>query len=112
MSKKKLQKLKKKQGKGEEEASKEDDFQVNLQDDRFGAVFESADFNVDPSHPNFKKTKSMQAIVDEKQNRITSGKRKMNSGEEITKKVKPNAKSSSESSKDSLQKLMHSVKAK
>ena len=116
MSKKKLKKLKKKQDKEEEEeASKEDDFQVNLQDDRFGAVFESADFNVDPSHPNFKKTKSMQAIVDEKQKRITSGKRKMNAnkgGEEIAKKVKPNVNSSSESSKDSLQKLMHSVKAK
>ena len=43
---------------------------MDLQDERFGAVFESADFNVNPSHPNFKKTKSMQAIVDEKQKRI------------------------------------------
>merc|ERR1719147_147199 len=98
MSKKKLKKLKKKEKEASSAAAMGDDFRLDLGDERFGAVFESAEFNVDPSHPNFKKTKSMQAIVDEKQKRITSGKRKMNannSGEEITKKVKPNANSSS-----------------
>jgi len=118
MSKKKLKKLKKKKDK--EDATKGDDFQMNLHDDRFGAVFESADFNVDPSHPNFKKTKSMQAIVEEKQKRIVTGKRKVVAGdsqEQSSKKPKSqqssavSEKSVSEKS-DSLQKLMHSVKAK
>ena len=54
-------------------ATGDDDFRLDLGDERFGAVFESAEFNVDPSHPNFKKTKSMQAIVDEKQKRIGGG---------------------------------------
>jgi len=74
LSKKKLKKLKKKQQKNTAE-QKEDDFRMDLKDDRFGAMYENADFNVDPSHPNFKKTKSMQAIVEEKQKRIVTGKR-------------------------------------
>ncbi len=48
----------------------EDNFQVDLKDNRFSAIFDNSEFHVDPSHPNFKKTKSMQKIIEEKQNRI------------------------------------------
>ncbi len=51
-------------------APTEEDFKLNLEDRRFSAVFNNPDFNVDPSHPSFKKTKSMQKIITEKQKRI------------------------------------------
>ena len=97
MSKKKLKKLKK------SAAEAEDDFKMDLQDDRFGAMFDNAAFNVDPSHPNFKKTKSMQAIVEEKQKRI---KRKPQESRQ------PPVKKPKTEEEDRIQKLMHSVKSK
>ena len=50
--------------------AQEENFKLDLQDNRFSAVFENADFNIDPSHPNFKKTQSMSDMVEEKQRRI------------------------------------------
>ncbi|KAF7659028.1 hypothetical protein LDENG_00003630 [Lucifuga dentata] len=64
LSKKKRKKLMKK---GEE--LDDDDFQVDVSDPRFQAMFTSHLFNLDPSHPNYKKTKATQRILDEKQRR-------------------------------------------
>lgn len=47
----------------------EDDFQVNVADTRFQAMFTSPLFNVDPSDPNFKKTKAVERILEEKARR-------------------------------------------
>ncbi|CAB4064293.1 unnamed protein product [Lepeophtheirus salmonis] len=47
-----------------------DNFTLDLKDPRFQAIFDDPDYNVDPSHPNFKKTKSMKEIISEKQKRI------------------------------------------
>uniref|UniRef100_A0A8C2TIV1 ESF1 nucleolar pre-rRNA processing protein homolog n=1 Tax=Coturnix japonica TaxID=93934 RepID=A0A8C2TIV1_COTJA len=47
----------------------EDDFQVNVSDTRFQAMFTSPLFNVDPSDPNFKKTKAVERILEEKARR-------------------------------------------
>ncbi|XP_012864182.1 ESF1 homolog isoform X2 [Echinops telfairi] len=44
----------------------EDDFEVNVQDARFQAMYTSHLFNLDPSDPNFKKTKAMEKILEEK----------------------------------------------
>ena len=60
-------KLKKKMAKAKREA--EENFKVDVNDERFSAVFSSADYNIDPSHPSFKKTHSMRSIVAEKQKR-------------------------------------------
>ncbi len=49
-----------------------DDFDLNLSDSRFQDVFHNPEFNVDPSNPHFKKTKSMQKLVEEKQRRIAA----------------------------------------
>ena len=65
---KKSKKLRKKLEKAKSEM--EENFKVDLDDERFSAVFQSADYNVDPSHPNFKTTKSMLDIVAEKQRRV------------------------------------------
>ncbi|XP_075947805.1 ESF1 homolog [Anarhichas minor] len=65
LSKKKRKKLLKK---GEEPAEG-DEFQVDVKDTRFQAMFTSHLFNLDPSHPNYKKTNATQSILVEKQRR-------------------------------------------
>ncbi|XP_054239507.1 ESF1 homolog [Indicator indicator] len=47
----------------------EDDFQINVSDTRFQAMFTSPLFNLDPSDPNFKKTKAVEKILEEKARR-------------------------------------------
>lgn len=42
------------------------DLQVNIKDTRFQAMYTSHLFNLDPSDPNFKKTKAMEKILEEK----------------------------------------------
>nr|XP_048311404.1 ESF1 homolog [Myodes glareolus]XP_048311405.1 ESF1 homolog [Myodes glareolus] len=60
LSKKKKKKLLKKK------ELLEDDFEVNVSDARFQAMYTSHLFNLDPSDPNFKKTKAMEKILEEK----------------------------------------------
>merc|ERR1719341_2645433 len=48
----------------------EDTFAVDVADDRFGALFNRAEFNIDPTESNFKKTKNMEKIIAEKMKRI------------------------------------------
>lgn len=43
--------------------------QVNVADTRFQAMFTSPLFNLDPSDPNFKKTKAVEKILEEKARR-------------------------------------------
>ncbi|XP_019371791.1 PREDICTED: ESF1 homolog [Gavialis gangeticus] len=47
----------------------EDDFEVNVADARFQAMYTSHLFNLDPSDPNFKKTKAVKRILEEKARR-------------------------------------------
>lgn len=42
------------------------DFEINLEDNRFAALYESHLFNIDPTDPNFKKTKNMEKLIQEK----------------------------------------------
>ncbi|XP_044310326.1 ESF1 homolog isoform X4 [Varanus komodoensis] len=50
-----------------------DDFQVNVADTRFQAMYTSHLFNLDPSDPNFKKTKATEKILEEKARRRQQG---------------------------------------
>jgi len=59
-----------------EDQGDKDNFEVNLEDDRFSALFSRPDYNVDPSHPSFKRTRSSKKIIDEKQRRILSSEEK------------------------------------
>lgn len=43
-----------------------DDFEVNVDDARFKAVYEKPEFNIDPTNPSFKKTKGMEKLIQEK----------------------------------------------
>ena len=47
-------------------------------------MFENADFNIDPSHPNFKKTQSMSDMVEEKQRRIIKHSKQKKSSSNIS----------------------------
>ncbi|XP_038662807.1 ESF1 homolog [Scyliorhinus canicula] len=61
LSKKKMKKLIKKQG-----LLEKDNFQVDVADPRFQAIYTSHLFNLDPSDPSFKKTHATQSILEEK----------------------------------------------
>lgn len=60
------------------DAKEKDTFKMDVADPRFGAVFEKAEFAVDPSHPKFPRTEGMKALLEE-------GRRKRRrDGEEFT----------------------------
>lgn len=44
-------------------------FQINVEDFRFDAMYSSHLYNIDPSAPEFKKTKAMESLIEEKQRR-------------------------------------------
>ncbi|XP_072240138.1 ESF1 homolog [Leuresthes tenuis] len=83
LSKKKRKKLLKK---GEEQLQ-DDGFQVDVEDPRFQAMFTSHLFNLDPSHPSYKKTKATQSILAEKLRRREQGQRQV----EVTLREEPAA---------------------
>lgn len=64
LSKSKRKRLSKK--KNAQEKTKEDDFEVDVQDPRFAALFTSHNFNIDPADPHYRKTKGTEALVNEK----------------------------------------------
>ena len=102
---------KKNKKKGENiSADGEDNFKMDFEDQRFSAIFNNPKYNVDPSHPSFKKTKSMASIIEEKQKRIIkSDKEQKNNESESTKPVKKSAKQEKSSG---LLSLANSVKSK
>ncbi|XP_018118287.1 ESF1 homolog isoform X2 [Xenopus laevis] len=63
-----LSKRKKKQLKKKEELV-EDEFQINVEDSRFQAMYTSHFYNIDPSDPSYKKTKAMGRVLEEKARR-------------------------------------------
>uniref|UniRef100_A0A1A9WCM7 Uncharacterized protein n=1 Tax=Glossina brevipalpis TaxID=37001 RepID=A0A1A9WCM7_9MUSC len=44
----------------------EDNFEINVNDERFKAVFNSYEFNIDPTNPHYKKTNGMEKLIFEK----------------------------------------------
>ncbi|XP_023174553.2 ESF1 homolog [Drosophila hydei] len=65
-SKRKRRKQLKKSKSSEGKQQEEDNFQVNLNDERFNAVYKSHEFNIDPTHSHYKPTKGMQQLIGEK----------------------------------------------
>ncbi|XP_016948500.1 ESF1 homolog [Drosophila biarmipes] len=63
---KRRQQLKKSKNKPQESEKPDDDFQVDLNDKRFKAVYKSHEYNIDPTHSHYKPTKGMQQIIGEK----------------------------------------------
>ncbi|CAH0715664.1 unnamed protein product, partial [Brenthis ino] len=65
ISKKSKRKRKLKE-KMKEQKSAVPDFEINLNDQRFAALYDSHHFNIDPTDHNFKKTKNMERLIQEK----------------------------------------------
>ncbi|KXN90081.1 Pre-rRNA-processing protein ESF1 [Leucoagaricus sp. SymC.cos] len=69
----KVEKHKGKKGKKSKEDAGEnelqDDFTIDVKDDRFKALHEDHQFAIDPTNPQFKKTKAMKAFLEERQRR-------------------------------------------
>ena len=64
-------------------------FDINVNDERFAAIYNRPEFNIDPSEQNFKKTKGMESLIGEKQKRVASGQiSKMKKEEKKEKKSK------------------------
>ncbi|XP_015772137.1 PREDICTED: ESF1 homolog [Acropora digitifera] len=63
----------KKQKKRREKEIVNDDFNVDLKDSRFDALFTSHHYAVDPSDPQYRKTKGMESILQERMRRRENG---------------------------------------
>ncbi|XP_023574314.1 ESF1 homolog [Octodon degus] len=89
----------------------EDDFEVNVSDARFQAMYTSHLFNLDPSDPNFKKTKAMEKILEEKARQREQKEQEMT--ERIKKKESETEKASQKKAIDpALSMLIKSIKNK
>ncbi|XP_057303454.1 ESF1 homolog isoform X2 [Hydractinia symbiolongicarpus] len=99
----KLKKSKRKRTKGKQ--LEEDHFEVNVKDSRFNALYSSHLYAIDPSEPNFKKTKATEAILKETQRRrAEDAKENKNNSKNITLESSPVT--------SSLSALVKSVKSK
>ncbi|KAL0133751.1 hypothetical protein PUN28_001014 [Cardiocondyla obscurior] len=105
MSKSKRKRLDKK--KNVEEKAAEDDFEVNVKDPRFAALFTSHYFNIDPADPHYRKTKGTEALVNEKLKRRANNEACKVENDKLSKKSKTDEKLPTE-----LQALVKSVKRK
>ncbi|XP_030041096.2 ESF1 homolog [Manduca sexta] len=63
---KKSKRKKKLKEKMKEQKQATPDFEINLNDERFSALYNSHLYNIDPSDPNYKKTKNMEKLIHEK----------------------------------------------
>ena len=108
---KKLAKLAKSKGHDRENAN---EFKLDLQDTRFSAIFQNPKYNVDPSNPSFKKTKSMQEVIQEKQKRILQGDKikKSSTETEVVSKNPEEEPFKKRAKLSGLDSLVHSVQAK
>ncbi|KAF9787150.1 hypothetical protein BJ322DRAFT_703180 [Thelephora terrestris] len=59
----------KKEKPGPNDQDTQEDFHIDVADERFKAVHEDHAFAIDPSNPRFKKTKSMSALLEERRKR-------------------------------------------
>merc|ERR1712048_842214 len=105
-TKSKKRRMKKKKS-ADNTTATEDNFQMDVNDQRFSAIFNNPKYNVDPSHPSFKKTKSMAAIIEEKQKRIIKSDKEQKNNECET--VKPVEKSAKQEKSSGLLSLANSV---
>ncbi|KAA8895511.1 hypothetical protein FN846DRAFT_784971 [Sphaerosporella brunnea] len=113
----KLKKVKKpKHKKGLEQAEGlQDDFEMDVKDPRFGAVFERHEFAIDPTNPRFIKTENTKKLMEEKRKRTATkaGVDRNGAPDEEDGRQKKRKKSGQERGKrDELQKLVQSLKKK
>ncbi|KAM7440683.1 pre-rRNA-processing protein esf1 [Porites harrisoni] len=104
MDSEKRKSKKRRKRKANQEEIVDDNFNVNLKDSRFDALFTSHHFAVDPSDPQYRKTKAMETIIEERQRRRET--------EEKTDQAKSVEGDQSQRKDPSLSLLVKSVKSK
>lgn len=107
--KKKNKKSKKGKKDAEAAAGLQEDFKMDVDDDRFKAVFDNHEFAIDPSNPKFKATSGMKKLLEEGRK-----KRKHGGGEDAgeVRKDKKAKKTTAGDSRDDLSNLVSSLKKK
>ncbi|KAL1914908.1 uncharacterized protein VTP21DRAFT_7824 [Calcarisporiella thermophila] len=110
----KAEKRKGKKGGKKKTEELQDDFEIDVQDPRFSAVLESHHFAIDPTNPQFKKTKAMSKVLEERRKRqMDSIDEQEKKGWSKNKKINENKKASQGDFNDpSLSLLVDSVKRK
>lgn len=100
----------KKKGKKDKEAAAglQEDFQLDVDDDRFKAVFDDHEFAIDPSNPKFKATSGMKKLLEEGRKKRKHG--DDGDGEEVRRDKKP--KKPKASGGDDLNNLVNAIKKK
>lgn len=88
----------------------EDNFQLDINDERFKAVFSSHEYNIDPTDPHFKKTKAMEQLIHEKLKRRHGSKDKSKKSVSPTKDEEISAKRPKKHIENSM--LVKSLKRK
>lgn len=64
-----VSKSKKKRKRDAETEKAEDNFEIDVKDERFSALYTSHHYNIDPTDPHYKKTKAIEVLISEKINR-------------------------------------------
>ncbi|KAF8971365.1 hypothetical protein BDZ97DRAFT_1901573 [Flammula alnicola] len=90
----------------EDDNEAQEDFVMDVKDERFKVLFEDHQFAIDPTNPHFKKTKAMSALLDERQ------KRQRELRDEHVEGAPSRPKTTGETGPKSLQSLVESVKRK
>lgn len=117
-TKKKKKKKFKKKDLLKDKVKSEDDFKVNVEDERFTAMYSSHMYNLDPTAPEYKRTKGMEAIVNEKLKRSkhhrdqSGSSRKRDNQGDVTEPPSKVKRDSNHGQEASLQSLIKSVKTK
>lgn len=110
----KAEKNKKKKGKkskkrAEDAGGLQEDFKMDVDDDRFKAVFQDHEFAIDPSNPKFQATSGMKKLLEEGRKKRKHGGKDDGEEQEVKKSKKLNA---TAGGKDDLNKLVSSLKKK
>lgn len=109
---KKVKKSKRKKVMVEAEGLQED-FEMDVKDPRFEAVFERHDFAIDPTNPRFVKTEGTKKLMEERRKRAATGAgREDGAPDEDGRDRKRKKTSSKEGKVDELQSLVASLKKK
>lgn len=105
---------KKGKGKGKDKAAEGvvDDFQMDVSDPRFGRLYESHEFAIDPTNPRFKATPGMKALLEEGRKRRRNRDERDEVPEEVSDRKKKQKKGSSKEKPEELKKLVDKVKRK
>lgn len=100
-------------GKGKDRAAEvSDDFQMDVSDPRFGGLYESHEFAIDPTNPRFKSTPGMKALLDEGRKRRRNREERDDVPEDEGERKKKQKKVSSKERPEDLKKLVDKVKRK